>query len=531
MQKMKEDRYLGAMLGAAIGDALGWPNEQNSRNVSFQANNRGQFVGWYRKAGGRYWLHEERINAGEYSDDTQLLIATLRSLLFPEHWSRYFSNVELPAWLVYERGGGGATKRAAESWKYGISPWDRKHTEKEIADYFNAGGNGAAMRIMPHIFTNEEDVEKIMRQVTLNSMFTHGHPRAILGATLYAFAVKTVLEFENTLGYGELVDILIENKIKWGKLPQINKLDEWLECATIYAKIDYYQVWNEVFEETVFLLTLIKNMLSKGILDIGNDTLEKLGCFDKRKNGAGNITAVASIYLFSKYASEPRNGIIEASQLKNADTDTLASMTGALIGALYGTEWIPLEWRILQDFSSFEIMISKLFENNRNFNPLEEKRIRIFSKELVYGLKENETIYVAPFGQISLKDKRQEKCLLNNIEISTYICSTEMKQTIYLKKFSKKVVKKEDINLKANEQVIKNNNITLNVDKLLKISNIFTKPLSSNILISIIVEIIEEMDKNNGVIDKKIITKIKNEWKESKLTKKQIEMLIKIISE
>jgi len=39
------------------------------------------------------------------------------------------------------------------------------------------------------------------------------------------------------------------------------------------------------------------------------------------------------------------------------------------------------------------------------------------------------------------------------------------------------------------------------------------------------------MDKNNGVIDKKIITKIKNEWKESKLTKKQIEMLIKIISE
>ena len=30
---------------------------------------------WNRRAGGRYWPHEEKICVGEYSDDTQLIIA------------------------------------------------------------------------------------------------------------------------------------------------------------------------------------------------------------------------------------------------------------------------------------------------------------------------------------------------------------------------------------------------------------------------------------------------------------------------
>ena len=30
-EKPRSDKYLGAMVGAAIGDALGWPNEYNSK--------------------------------------------------------------------------------------------------------------------------------------------------------------------------------------------------------------------------------------------------------------------------------------------------------------------------------------------------------------------------------------------------------------------------------------------------------------------------------------------------------------------
>ncbi len=47
------------MLAAAIGDALGWPNEQNSNNLNKHYNELNAFVEWSRKCGGRYWTYEE----------------------------------------------------------------------------------------------------------------------------------------------------------------------------------------------------------------------------------------------------------------------------------------------------------------------------------------------------------------------------------------------------------------------------------------------------------------------------------------
>ena len=38
------------MLAAAIGDALGWPNEQNSNNLNKHYNELNAFVEWSRNA-------------------------------------------------------------------------------------------------------------------------------------------------------------------------------------------------------------------------------------------------------------------------------------------------------------------------------------------------------------------------------------------------------------------------------------------------------------------------------------------------
>lgn len=84
-----DQRAKGALLGAAVGDALGWPQEDRSQRIDQNrscpsAKASRSFVSWRRRSGGRFYAHEEVIKAGEYSDDTQLILATARSLLFKD---------------------------------------------------------------------------------------------------------------------------------------------------------------------------------------------------------------------------------------------------------------------------------------------------------------------------------------------------------------------------------------------------------------------------------------------------------------
>ncbi len=111
------EKAVGSMLAAAYGDALGWPNERISK-VNSSKEPQGhlhELKSWTRRTGGRFFPHEESIEAGGYSDDTQLILCISRSLNHDEDWWNYFTKVELPFWTLYERGGGSATKRSANA--------------------------------------------------------------------------------------------------------------------------------------------------------------------------------------------------------------------------------------------------------------------------------------------------------------------------------------------------------------------------------------------------------------------------------
>ena len=189
------DRCTGAMLGSAIGDALGWPNENRSGNIHKLEIKNDSFIRWSRRTGGKYWNHVEEILPGEYSDDTQLILAVSRSLI-SGNWQCFFSEKELPYWLEYERGGGSSVKKAAKILKSNKLPW-KADTYRE---YFNAGGNGAVMRILPHVIVDSKNpnTPALMRDVIRDSIYTHGHPRAILGATCYAYLLQQLLHIEDT---------------------------------------------------------------------------------------------------------------------------------------------------------------------------------------------------------------------------------------------------------------------------------------------------------------------------------------------
>lgn len=518
MSYSKKEKYTGALIGAAIGDALGWPNEQNSKNIRKNRNSIRTYVEWNRRAGGKYWPHEEKICAGEYSDDTQLIIATARSLLRGRQWSNFFRQAELPAWLKYERGGGGATKRAAQKWVDNISPWDEKsNSPLEIRDYFMAGGNGVAMRIIPHIFKNEENIEKTMSQVVLNGMYTHGHPRALIGAMLYAMAVRTLIQQDAVLSYGELIDVLIEEK-QWSELPEVSNIAIWKSEAERYAQYDYDQIWNECVLETIDYLKIAKEALSQGILDLGDDTLQKLGCYNPKINGAGNVSAVISIYLFSKYADDPVMAIYETANLNNADTDTLASMVGGLVGALNGKDWIPIELRGVQDYSLFEYLVEQMMDEKCDFLN-DDKQYQLFNNEKMATLEIGESIECLPFGEITLKEIREDKPKRADMYVKVCVWKTAYGQTIFSKKMGKKALNLEQP-IQHAVQGKNSSEILFTVQKLRDIKKLLIKVSDSNDFVEILCEIMQMKMDND--ISKEQIDDMKTKWRHYKMTKKQI---------
>lgn len=345
--EVSDARLVGVFLGAALGDALGWPYENRARNSSSKAGGTLRFSDWVKRSGGRFQPHEELIPAGSYSDDTQLILAVSRAKTTSSDWWHYFATVELPLWLTYERGGGGATLRAARSWLKGIPPWESGPSERER--YFQAGGNGAAMRIAPHILSNlGKPFDKVAEDIVLDSVVTHGHPHAIIGALAYGFALWTAIHNSQTLEYGHLLRAVRENVGLWGVWRSVSAVwPNWLPIANDYG---FEASWAETVDSFASQIEVATESLEAGALSLDQSTLEALGCFDKRILGAGTVAASAAIYLASRYAAGPMEGVTAAAFARGADTDTIASMTGALLGAINGVEWLGSLGREVQDY-------------------------------------------------------------------------------------------------------------------------------------------------------------------------------------
>jgi ADP-ribosylglycohydrolase len=333
----------GIFLGAAVGDALGWPQEARGGLVGGQterdrATPRPEFRGWTRYAGHYSNRYRDPVRPGEYSDDTQLLLATARSCLAGERWLERLTAVELPAWPLYQRGGGGALLTAAASWADGRPPWrgdGPARTQAVEKRYRGAGANGVAMRIAPHVLW-ADNPDDLIRRVVCDGITTHGHPRALVGALVYAFALFHAASSRGTHGFGDSVEAATAGLIDVDRvLPALPS--GW---GTPHDLEVFAATWQETNKEVSQLLALITDSLQRGAMSNPEATLERLGCADPKINGSGTVCAAAAVYLASRFAARPLDGLLSAAFLRKADTDTLASLTAALLGALHDTHWL-----------------------------------------------------------------------------------------------------------------------------------------------------------------------------------------------
>jgi len=354
-----ETKYKGSIKLSAIGDALGWMTEfeksTQSLNEKFGTERIESFHAWTKQVGGRFYGFIDTIKAGSYSDDTQLLLAVARSIKKDGSLDHnYFSKIELANWLDYARGGGRTVKTAANKIQRKSTKWFNNFynfkVNGENYDYKESGANGAAMRVLPIALANLGNIEKIKEETFCNSIITHGHPRAILGAMLYGYAVNQIIVYraEDFNWENYLTQIGLDFPKKF-ELSFSNKMEikEWLKEWNKANNKTFQSVYDDTIIETQNHLRFVYQSIKQNLSV--QETLKKLGCFAPATKGSGTATVIAGIYLATKFHNKPLEAVIEAVNALGSDTDSIAAFTGGLVGALHGHNIIPDKWKSVQD--------------------------------------------------------------------------------------------------------------------------------------------------------------------------------------
>ncbi|HET8955689.1 MAG TPA: ADP-ribosylglycohydrolase family protein [Solirubrobacterales bacterium] len=327
-------RIRASALWAACGDALGFITElADTRGVARRGVDLPvrETVPWRRRVGGRFGPTVE-LPAGCVSDDTQLRLATSRSIRGDGVFdAETFAKVELPVWLSYALGAGRGSRDAGGNLRRREVTWATNFFSTDRSTYVNGGGNGAAMRIQPHVWGSPRGAEW-KTDVIVNAVATHGHMRGVLGALFHAACLDRALND--------------------GKVPGP---DEWREdvsalreAASLVRSHDLLEhLWLGLWEKqsSVSLEKAIEAVVAElhGELEelqrIGTgvggyeDAVEALGAFRPEQRGSGTKTALLAAVAAWLFKDKPADVIGACSNRLGTDTDSIATMAGALAGA------------------------------------------------------------------------------------------------------------------------------------------------------------------------------------------------------
>ncbi len=360
-------KYKGSLKMAAIGDSLGWMTEfaDSKKNIQtrFGIDYIDKYYSWSKRNGGRFYGYTDNIEQGSYSDDTQMTLCVARSIRKGGIVDNtYFSKVELRDWLMYQRGAGHTVKVAARNLLKRSVEWNRNFYKDKKTDYRQAGANGAAMRILPIALVNVGNEEQCLSQIFQNSIITHGHPRAILGAMLFGYVIEQIVKLQPDSFNSESFLIKLGNDVK-----TVFKLDlfkeenglkkwilEWDSDSTISFEAAFTATIGEIVESLRIVYVGIKDNYSV------DDVLRKLGCYVPETKGSGIGTVCAGIYLALKFSNNPLDVILNAVNAVGTDTDSIAAFAGAMIGALHGQSVIPPKWNNVQNAKYIDSMAERL---------------------------------------------------------------------------------------------------------------------------------------------------------------------------
>lgn len=287
------DRIKGALLGIAIGDALGVPVEFKSRAYLKQHQIK-EMIG--------FGTHDQKL--GTWSDDASLSFCQVEALI---------SNFDLKSttslflkWLEE-----GCWSARGEVFDVGNTTIDSLYRFKQTGDPYKSGGgsvsdngNGSLIRILPVIFTLKGlEMKERFRIVSEISSITHGHIRSIIACFYFTeYCLQIIEGKEKFIAYKEVQQSVVNFLIKTGI--DLNEIE-------IFHRLLENEIWN---------------------LD------------ESEISSSGYVVSSLEASMWSFLKTENFKDAVLNSVNLGEDTDTIGSITGGIAGLYYGNNSIPNEW-------------------------------------------------------------------------------------------------------------------------------------------------------------------------------------------
>ena len=343
------------MRWAAYGDALGFITELcDKKTLKYRTNGVNyvtRLIDWKRKLGGRYGV-SINLPKGCYSDDTQLRLAVCRSIKKDGHFDvETFSKIEIPVFLAYSLGMGRATKVAGESLQKKNIQWNTNFFQTNNSSYINGGGNGAAMRIQPHIWAASTDTSsfELISEIMRDTIITHGHPIGWVGAIFHGLILHHTLLYKTCPPPERWMEILDKSKqlVTVCREDQMLK-DIWTPTWERISGIKFEQGVSEAINDISADINKICHILKNGnnespLFNINfkqkyKEVVNAIDGFNPKVRGSATKTALLSTYIAYAFSKNPHKGIEICINTLGSDTDTIATMAGAVLGAITENE-------------------------------------------------------------------------------------------------------------------------------------------------------------------------------------------------
>lgn len=285
---MDRDRFEGALLGLAVGDAVG---------TTVEFSPPGSFPEVTDMVGGGPF----RLKPGEWTDDTSMALCLAESLIERKGFDPVDQLERYVRWYRHGRlSSNGRCFDIGNTVRQALHRFERTHEPYCGSTDPRAAGNGSLMRLAPVVLAYAKDPQEAIQRAGDSSRITHAAPEAVDACRYFAGLLVGALQ-------GASKEALL---------------------SPLFAPIPGY--WQ-------------MHPLAPAIQEVAQ------GSFLRRQppqiKGSGYVvrSLEAALWAFA-YSVDFKEGCLKAVNLGD-DADTTAAVYGQLAGAYYGLSGIPPAWR------------------------------------------------------------------------------------------------------------------------------------------------------------------------------------------